>query len=361
MYVYTSICEAVTIFRIGRARRHRSTTTPQKVHYGNDNSNNSNNKRSSTKKRIMPEYKSTGPIDPSVPIDTTKLQDVTAVITGGANGIGEGYVRALVQAGCYVCVGDLDETAGHALEKELAPRVRFVKVDVTNWDDQVALFSAAAELAPDGRIAHVVANAGIHRRDSVFNVDVSRPPTKPELPTIEVNVVAALYTVKLALWYFVKQNGTTPGPGQRDTSLTLIGSGGAFLDLLRAPQYAASKWAMRGVMRSLRRTAHLHGSRVNLVSPWYVRSKILTEEMFDQVEKTGVQIASMEDAQKALLRLCSDENVNGRALFVSPRKWKEEGFWDLDIDDYAQARPEVEIIQTEQLWGEPLERGLFTS
>lgn len=240
-------------------------------------------------------------------------------------------------------------------------RVRFVKVDVTNWDDQVSLFATAASLAPAGRIAHVVANAGIHRPDSVFNVDISKPPTKPDLPTIDVNIIGALYTTKLALWYFVKQNGTTPSPEQRDTSLTLIGSGGAFLDLLRTPQYAASKWAMRGVFHSLRRTAHLHGSRCNMISPWYVRSNILTKEMFDHVEKSGVEIAKMEDAGLALLRLCSDEQINGRVLFVSPRKWKEEGYWDLDIDDYASARPEVEVIQQEQLWGEPLEKGLFPS
>lgn len=245
---------------------------------------------------------------------------------------------------------------------EVRNRVKFVQVDVTNWEDQVNLFAAAAQLAPDGRVAHVVANAGIIKADSVFHVDVSAPPTKPDLQILDVNVVGAMYTTKLALYYFVKQNGTEPGAkagARRDTSLTLVGSGGSFLDLLRAPQYAASKWAMRGVFRSLRRTAWLHGSRVNMIAPWYVRTGIMAGDVFDEVERKGVQIARMEDAKRALLRLVGDEGVNGRVLFVSPRKWKEEGVWDLDIDDYAESRPEVEIIQGEQMLGEPLERGLF--
>jgi NAD(P)-dependent dehydrogenase (short-subunit alcohol dehydrogenase family) len=72
----------------------------------------------------------------------------------------------------------------------------------------------------------------------------------------------------LAPAIFIRQNGTKNSPEQEDTSLILIGSGAAFLDCPRAPQYCASKWAMRGIMHSLRRTAFFYGSRVNVISPW---------------------------------------------------------------------------------------------
>jgi hypothetical protein len=50
-----------------------------------------------------------------------------------------------------------------------------------------------------------------------------------------------MYTAKFAFHYFVKQNGTTPEPSHQDTCLVLIGSGAAFLDVPRTPQYCAAK------------------------------------------------------------------------------------------------------------------------
>jgi len=44
-------------------------------------------------------YKVTGPIDCDIDFDASVLKDRTAIVTGGANGIGEAYVRALYNAG----------------------------------------------------------------------------------------------------------------------------------------------------------------------------------------------------------------------------------------------------------------------
>lgn len=93
-------------------------------------------------------------------------------------------------------------------------------------------------------------------------------PKKPDLKTLDVNLHGAMYTMKLAFHYFVKQNGAEPSEQQEDTCLILIGSGAAYLDCPRAPQYQASKFGLRGAMRSLRRTTHFYGSRVNMISPW---------------------------------------------------------------------------------------------
>ena len=95
------------------------------------------------------------------------------------------------------------------------------------------------------------------------------PSKPPNLKTIEVNLHGALYTTKLAMHSFIEQNGTNgTSLSQSDTSLTLIGSGAAFLDCPRGVQYQSTKWGARGIMHALRRTAHYHGSRVNMISPW---------------------------------------------------------------------------------------------
>lgn len=165
-------------------------------------------------------------------------------------------------------------------------RTKFVKCDTTIWEDQVHLFDAAKAFSPTKKIHYVVANAGISTKDEVFefNGDINGPrspvdvpitnsntengPQKPDLKTIDVNLNGVLYTTKLCLHHFIEQNGQALSQQQDDTCLILIGSGAAFLDVARTPQYEATKWAVRGIMHSLRRTAHFYGSRVNIISPW---------------------------------------------------------------------------------------------
>ncbi|KAL5342000.1 putative short chain dehydrogenase/ reductase [Aspergillus crustosus] len=304
----------------------------------------------------MSGYTLSPPVDCTVAPNTSILKGQTAIVTGGANGLGEAYVRALVKAGVYVAVGDLNTKRGKELEQEL-PGTKFVECNTANWDDQVRLFHEATLLSPTKRISYVVANAGIHRPDEVFAYD-GDVPKKPDLTTIDVSLSGTLYTAKLAQHYFIKQNGQTPSPEQEDTALVLIGSGAAFLDCPRGPQYQATKWAMRGIMHSLRRTAFYYGSRVNVISPWYVRTSILSAEAFDGVEGLGVQFATVEDASECLLRILSDTAINGRSLFVSGRKWAERGYVDLDIDDYPGSEL-LQEVQVDQIKSAPVEKGLF--
>jgi NAD(P)-dependent dehydrogenase (short-subunit alcohol dehydrogenase family) len=185
-----------------------------------------------------------------------------------------------------------------------------------------------------------------------------RSPKKPNLGIVDVNLSGALYTCKLAMHYFITQNGTSTSSSQSDTCLILIGSGAAYLDCPRGPQYSATKFAMRGIMHSLRRTAFYYGSRINMISPWYVRTNILTNDDFDAVEKAGVQLATTEDAGQCLLRILSDTRINGRSLFVSARKWAPRGYIDLDLDEYA-GNELLEEIQADQVKFAPVELGLF--
>ncbi|KAF7587722.1 hypothetical protein BBP40_006829 [Aspergillus hancockii] len=303
-------------------------------------------------------YTHTGPVDCTSPFDTKNLKGKTAIVTGGANGLGEGYVRALVAEGVNVCIADLNEAKGKALEAELKG-AKFVLCNTTVWEDQARLFREASSFSPTGKIHYVVANAGIHRPDEVFlYAGDDEEPQKPDLSVIDVNIQGALYTAKLASHYFIKQNGQTPSPEQEDTCLVLIGSGAAFLDCPRGPQYSASKWAMRGIMHSLRRTAFYYGSRVNVISPWYVKTNILSEETFQHVQGVGVQFATVEDAGQCLLRILSDTHINGHSLFVSGRKWAAQGYIDLDLDDYA-GNALVQEIQEEQVKPAPVSLGLF--
>lgn len=112
-------------------------------------------------------------------------------------------------------------------------------------------------------------------------------------------------------------------------------------------------------MHALRRTAYHYGSRVNVISPWYVKTNILSDADFERVRSLGVEFATTEDAGRCLLRILSDPGVNGHSFFVCARKWAKSGFVDLDLDDYPENRLIMQEIQPDQMKGGEAELGLF--
>ena len=89
----------------------------------------------------------------------------------------------------------------------------------------------------------------------------------------------------------------------------------------------------------------------------YVETKILSKEAFDEVKGLGVEFATLEDAGQCLLRIVSDERINGHSLFLSPRKWAPRGYLDLGLDDYEDRL--LQEITTDQLKGSKYDERLF--
>ncbi|OAL34439.1 hypothetical protein AYO20_06282 [Fonsecaea nubica] len=282
----------------------------------------------------MEPYTNTGAVNCNVDIDTSNVKGKTAVVTGGANGIGEAYVRALTSAGAFAVIADLDAEEGARLEKELGSSVKFVKCNVTVWADQLAVFKTALSASPSGRVDIVIANAGISGADSVFfnNVEAEEPE-EPKLNILNVNLTGVMYTVKLALHYFRRQNALNKG-APLDQVLILQGSLAGYLDLSGAVQYSASKFGLRGMMRALRKTEHVHNIRVAYIGPWFVETKILSKAVVDHLTNSGIDFATVEDAGQCALRIVSDPKVNGRAFAIVPRSYAPRGYLDIDYDDY---------------------------
>lgn len=121
-------------------------------------------------------------------------------------------------------------------------------------------------MSSSSRIDIIVANAGISTTDAIFFNDIdAKEPKEPNLSITDVHVSGVLKTTALALWYFRKQNAEAPG---RDQCLVLQGSVTGYVDHYGAPQYTASKYAVRGLMKSLRKSEDSDVVRVNVISPW---------------------------------------------------------------------------------------------
>ncbi|MCB0198300.1 MAG: SDR family NAD(P)-dependent oxidoreductase, partial [Anaerolineae bacterium] len=77
-----------------------------------------------------------------------RFKGKTAVITGGANGIGAGCVQRLAQEGANVMIADIDDHSATALVAELeaaAGTVQYTRTDVTRRESVQALFDATVD------------------------------------------------------------------------------------------------------------------------------------------------------------------------------------------------------------------------
>ena len=176
-------------------------------------------------KMTIEKYTYNGPIDHTVPIDSSRVAGKSVIITGGANGIGETCVRHFAAAGANVTISDVNkrgyEIADELNKKHGPERTVFVEVDIRDWDQQKNIFDTA--LTKFGAIDIVIANAGISRSsgDSLWNLDdPNEEPVKPDLRIMDVNLKGSFYTWKLAVHYWRKQKESE----DRDRCFIITGS-----------------------------------------------------------------------------------------------------------------------------------------
>lgn len=102
----------------------------------------------------------------------SNLSGKTAIITGGAGGIGAETVRLFHEHGANVVIADLafaKETA-ERLIASLSPRVVFISTDILSWSSMLSLFAQTKEKF--GSVEYVVANAGLMETKHFFDFEI---------------------------------------------------------------------------------------------------------------------------------------------------------------------------------------------
>src|SRR5690606_25913863 len=122
------------------------------------------------------------------------LQGRTALVTGGARGLGAAMARALVRDGASVMIGDVRVDEGRQTARELGAaggRVAFIELDVT--DEAQWLVAANAMLEEFGGFDILINNAGIE--ESALLVDLDTDALRRML---DVNIVGTALGLKHA-------------------------------------------------------------------------------------------------------------------------------------------------------------------
>src|SRR3979490_774047 len=199
--------------------------------------------------------------------DMTRLSAKTAVITGGAAGVGFPAAKRFIGEGAFVFIFGRRQEALDAAVAELGPNVRAVTGSVSDEADLDRLYAAVK--AERGTLDIVFANAGVGSQLRLREITAKHIDE-----TFDVNVKGTIFTVQKAL----------PLMG-RGGSIILTGSSAGTTGAPAFTAYSASKAAVRNLARTWAEDLKGTGIRVNVLTPGAVASEPAATALGDETPR----------------------------------------------------------------------------
>lgn len=241
----------------------------------------------------------TGPYNGLV---SNRLQGRSAVITGGASGIGLATAKRLAHEGAKVVIADIcSDEAGNAAAESVGGI--FVRTDVTNEADVINMFKATKDAY--GSVDIAFNNAGISPADDASILDTGIDAWRK---VQEVNLTSVYYCCKHVIPYMQEQ-----GRGSIINTASFVAVMGAATSQI---SYSASKGGVLSMSRELGVEFARQGIRVNALCPGPVNTPLLKELFAKDPERAARRLihvplgrfAEPDELAAAVAFLASDDS-----------------------------------------------------
>ncbi len=242
-----------------------------------------------------------------------RLAGKTAIVTGGANGMGAATARLFVEEGAAVVIGDVADAPGEKLADELGDSARFCHLDVSRQADWEAAISVATGL---GAYNVLVNNGAILHMAAITD-------TTPEtfLRVLEVNLFGTFLGIRASIAHFKAAGGA---------SIVNVSSVDGLHSSPGVCAYSASKWGVRGLTKNAAIELGQYGIRVNSVHPGGIFTAmggkgVSSEEEMNKSVYANFPIPRVgqpEEVARLTLFLASDEaSYSTGSEFVADGGW----------------------------------------
>lgn len=218
----------------------------------------------------------------------------TAIVTGGASGIGAAIVRELVDKGAQVMIADFDLAGARALAGELGGAARAYQVDVA---DAEALRKLVAHTQQElGGLHYAVNNAGISGQSAPL-ADVELEDWRR---VIDVNLNSVFYGMKYQIPAILAAGG-----GAIVNMASILASVG----FANSSAYVAAKHALVGLTKNAALEYSSQGVRVNAIGPAFISTPMIANALSDDARTALID-------QHPIGRLGRPEEVAGLVCFL---------------------------------------------
>jgi NAD(P)-dependent dehydrogenase (short-subunit alcohol dehydrogenase family) len=247
------------------------------------------------------------------------INGVSAIVTGGASGIGAASARQLAARGAKVVVADLQADRGAELATDIGGA--FVSVDVTNTEQIVAAVNTATELGP---LRVLVNSAGIGGAQRTIGKDgqfASAHNLDAYKKTIAVNLIGTFDCIRMAATAMSRNEPLESGERGAIVSMASVA---AFDGQIGQAAYSSSKGGIVGMTLPVARDLSAVGIRVNTIAPGLIDTPIYGEGEASEAFKAKLgesvlfphRLGSPDELASMVVELVTNSYMNAEVVRV---------------------------------------------